>query len=222
MNKVACELLKIAKSLISVDFATKDQMDKYLKDHPGANKSNHKVVENKGKHVQKVSPQKSFKTDDLDKSKKIQKLLRESDSNGWGEEEHFKKVMKGIEDEFGKLPNDVQKEVEDYVNVAWGNGDHETYLNQDSGKNNKTVKPEKSKEKIPQELSKKLKSKIETEVNGNKSKIKTYDDLVEIMFNSVDDKAWKDAGDEDDLTDWIYERADEMSEKMGGLPGKRP
>jgi bacterioferritin len=48
MNKVATELVKIAKSLISIDFATKDQMDKYLKDHPKADRSNHKVVENKG------------------------------------------------------------------------------------------------------------------------------------------------------------------------------
>lgn len=47
MNKqlVAKELVKIAQLLTSYEFATQDALDKYLQDHPGADKSNHRVKE---------------------------------------------------------------------------------------------------------------------------------------------------------------------------------
>jgi len=38
---------KIAKTLLSMDFPSKESMDEYLKLHPGADKSLHRVVENK-------------------------------------------------------------------------------------------------------------------------------------------------------------------------------
>lgn len=46
MNKrlVAKELLKLAKELLSMDFPNQEALDKYLKDHPDADRSNHKVV----------------------------------------------------------------------------------------------------------------------------------------------------------------------------------
>jgi hypothetical protein len=44
---LAAEILKIAKSLVSIEFPTQDALDKYLKDHPDADRSNHKVVETK-------------------------------------------------------------------------------------------------------------------------------------------------------------------------------
>jgi hypothetical protein len=44
---IAKELLVLARELLSVDFPTQDAMDKYLKDHPDADKSNHRVVETK-------------------------------------------------------------------------------------------------------------------------------------------------------------------------------
>lgn len=49
MNEIAVarELLRVAKSLMAMDFPTQDAMDKYLKEHPDADKSNHKVVETK-------------------------------------------------------------------------------------------------------------------------------------------------------------------------------
>ena len=51
MNKalVAKELLAIARELVAMEFPTEEAMDKYLKDHPGADKSNHKVVPNTDK-----------------------------------------------------------------------------------------------------------------------------------------------------------------------------
>ena len=49
MNRtlVAKELLAIARELVAIDFPTQDAMDKYLKEHPDADKSNHKVVKTK-------------------------------------------------------------------------------------------------------------------------------------------------------------------------------
>jgi hypothetical protein len=44
--KVASGLLVVAKSLVSMDFPTQEALDKYLKDHPDANRSNHKVRKN--------------------------------------------------------------------------------------------------------------------------------------------------------------------------------
>jgi len=47
MKRVARELVSIAKSLVAIDFPTQDALDKYLKDHPDADRSKHRVVENK-------------------------------------------------------------------------------------------------------------------------------------------------------------------------------
>lgn len=43
-NMLAREIVRIAKQLMAIDFPTQDAMEKYLKDHPDANRSNHKVV----------------------------------------------------------------------------------------------------------------------------------------------------------------------------------
>lgn len=45
MNKklVAEELLKVAKTLLSMEFPSQDALDEYLKEHPGADKSHHTV-----------------------------------------------------------------------------------------------------------------------------------------------------------------------------------
>ena len=65
-QKVAKSLLKLARELIAFDFPTKDALDEYLKEHPGADKSLHKVVENKSQSKkqnqdQQSSPQKENK-----------------------------------------------------------------------------------------------------------------------------------------------------------------
>jgi hypothetical protein len=41
---VAKELVKLAKDLLAIDFPSQDALDKYLKEHPDADRSNHKVV----------------------------------------------------------------------------------------------------------------------------------------------------------------------------------
>jgi hypothetical protein len=46
-RKIASQLLVMAKEVLGMDFPTQDAMDKYMKDHPDADRSNHKVVETK-------------------------------------------------------------------------------------------------------------------------------------------------------------------------------
>jgi len=43
-RKLSKELLFVAKSLLGTDFPSQEAFDKYMKDHPKANRSNHKVV----------------------------------------------------------------------------------------------------------------------------------------------------------------------------------
>ena len=47
MNRIATELLMIAREVLSIDFPTQDAYNKYLKEHPAADRSNHRVVEMK-------------------------------------------------------------------------------------------------------------------------------------------------------------------------------
>jgi len=44
---LAGEMLRLAKELVGMEFPTRDAMDKYLKEHPDADRSKHKVVETK-------------------------------------------------------------------------------------------------------------------------------------------------------------------------------
>jgi len=55
MNRelVAKELLSIARELVAIEFPTQDAYDKYMKDHPDADKSNHRVVEQKKEPAKK-------------------------------------------------------------------------------------------------------------------------------------------------------------------------
>ena len=43
-KKIASQLLFMAREVLGMDFPTQDAFDKYMKDHPDANRSNHKVV----------------------------------------------------------------------------------------------------------------------------------------------------------------------------------
>jgi hypothetical protein len=44
---LAKELLVLAKELLATDFPSKEALDEYLREHPDADRSNHKVVETK-------------------------------------------------------------------------------------------------------------------------------------------------------------------------------
>lgn len=62
-TKVAREVLFVAKELLAIDFPTQDAMDKYLKEHPDADKSNHRVVEKKKTQETKKKPEPEKKTE---------------------------------------------------------------------------------------------------------------------------------------------------------------
>jgi hypothetical protein len=51
-QKVASELLRLARQLVSMEFDTQDALDKYMKEHPEGDRSNHSV-----KKQESVQPQ---------------------------------------------------------------------------------------------------------------------------------------------------------------------
>jgi hypothetical protein len=60
LNKfIASELLKVAQSLLAIEFPTDEAMKKYLREHPDADKRNHRVVKTKPQQTHK---QESTKT----------------------------------------------------------------------------------------------------------------------------------------------------------------
>ena len=56
MKFVAKELLAVMKELYAMEFPTQDALDKYLKDHPAADKAKHKVKETKEEKPEKEAP----------------------------------------------------------------------------------------------------------------------------------------------------------------------
>lgn len=50
---VASELAKVAREMTAIDFPNKEEYNKYLKDHPDADRSNHRIVEKKKQPVKK-------------------------------------------------------------------------------------------------------------------------------------------------------------------------
>lgn len=86
-TSIVRELLRMAKELVAIEFPTQDAMDKYLKEHPDADKSNHRVVETKKEPIQKKQ----------EKAPKVHPKHKEMD-----EKEHthnFGKLTEGDEDD---------------------------------------------------------------------------------------------------------------------------
>lgn len=55
-KKVASELVQIAKDLMAAEFPSEHALEMYLKNHPGANKADHKVVEQYSQYDDKERP----------------------------------------------------------------------------------------------------------------------------------------------------------------------
>lgn len=107
MNKalVAKELLAIARDLIAIDFPTQDAYDKYMKEHPDADKSNHKVVKEKEEQKQEAPKKHKDMTSivrDLSKKKNVLEI-----ANEWGYQEHGVNAVRGLHD---RLKSDMEKE----------------------------------------------------------------------------------------------------------------
>ena len=71
--EIAKQIIKIAKQLVGIQFATKQQMQKYLKDHPKADKSKHSVKVKKQKDKSFSSPTKM-----TEEQKRLDKLSEDS------------------------------------------------------------------------------------------------------------------------------------------------
>jgi hypothetical protein len=69
--RIARRLLFMAKELIGIDFPTQDAYDKYMKEHPDADKTNHRVVETKKDAPKQEEPAKK------DESKAEPKSLKD-------------------------------------------------------------------------------------------------------------------------------------------------
>lgn len=73
MNAVAAarDLLVMAKELVGIDFSTQHEFDKYMKDHPDADRSNHRVVKKdkpsskpESKPVKQTKPEESAESEE--------------------------------------------------------------------------------------------------------------------------------------------------------------
>lgn len=77
-------LMPLLRSKTATEFPSKEALEKYLKDHPGANRSNHKVVENKGKGEAKTEGKEDSKAVSMSREgyKAIANSLRGFGSSG--------------------------------------------------------------------------------------------------------------------------------------------
>ena len=83
-RKVAAELIKVAESLIAIDFPTDEAMKKYLKEHPDADKRNHRVVKTKSAPQKSLPAQhKTIEIDKRQKGKLAKGLAKQLEGEGW-------------------------------------------------------------------------------------------------------------------------------------------
>jgi len=122
MNRqaVAAELVRIAESLTAIEFPTQDAYDKYMKEHPDADKSNHAVKRTERKEQEKEESEsqisgKNLKPEPLSESHKkrsehqqyvnIKRLLHE------GKEDEARKWLKYLENH----DDDIRKKWDESV-----------------------------------------------------------------------------------------------------------
>ena len=109
MNRIAVaqELVRIAEMMTAIDFDTQDAFDKYMKEHPDADKSNHKVVEKKEEPAKKDAPAgRVTKWGELS-------TVMEKHSKGWAKP-HFDKIdklLKQMETSDVDNARDIDKEL---------------------------------------------------------------------------------------------------------------
>lgn len=72
---IARELLGMAKELMAIEFPTQEALDKYLKDHPDADRSNHRVVKEEKKDTPAKKEDSVGQGKYTDKSKEEQREL---------------------------------------------------------------------------------------------------------------------------------------------------
>ena len=120
-RKIASRLLFMAKEVLGMDFPTQDAFDKYMKEHPDANRSNHRVVKTpdavpvkKDEPAKKYdfSPESYFKSnpkhkDAVDSAKEELKKFKET----WQKQEDMEKKR---EDAFDVRREELDKAKKDH------------------------------------------------------------------------------------------------------------
>ena len=97
-SKVAKELLFLAKEMVGIDFPTQDAYDKYMKDHPDADKTNHRVVKTPEK-----APAKKDETSKGETGKSLK------DFNGDSDKYHEQSVLPALKHTLSKhVPEGVK------------------------------------------------------------------------------------------------------------------
>jgi len=111
--KVAQELVLLAKSLISMDFPTEEAMKKYLEEHPGADRTLHRVKETRKDDEKKSVP-------------KIKKFSESTDaffddaSDSKTHDESVKEMKTLIEQDGTKENLDKLEELAKKTKASWG------------------------------------------------------------------------------------------------------
>jgi hypothetical protein len=76
--KVAHELLVVSRELMAIDFPSQDALDKYMKEHPDGDRSNHHVVEEQNRSNGEESGEKKVETNKSEKP--TSQMEKDSDS----------------------------------------------------------------------------------------------------------------------------------------------
>ena len=107
-KKIARELVRLARDIMGTEFDSQEAMDKYLKEHPGADKSNHSV-----KKKEKTESGTKGK-DDFHKSNKFKDTISKLNisTKSTIPDEHLKKLFDGHSDaDLAKIKKDTHDKV---------------------------------------------------------------------------------------------------------------
>ena len=99
---IAKELLRIAKEILSIEFATKQQLNKYLKEHPEADPKKHSVKENK--KVQKKQTKEITSPEFHKEVEGLRKNISER-ANELEKTENLSSLKDGLNNAAGRLDN---------------------------------------------------------------------------------------------------------------------
>jgi hypothetical protein len=129
-NKIASELVKIDKVLVALDFETKEEMNKYKKEHDVRPGTKLKVVKNK-----KLYDGKNYVTKEEDKSNKEQEDDKAHNRTPFGHHAH--KFIKTIFNHSDSFPEKIGADVIEHIKKnkdKFGWNDKEIdYLNKNLG-----------------------------------------------------------------------------------------
>lgn len=207
---VAKELLSIARDLVAIEFPTQEAYDKYMKEHPEADKSNHSIKKNNWVR-EPISPE------DRAETKKYMKEHPEADKSNHRVVETKKEPVKRDEEDINKRQSILQRHKDkvnaefsdafrvnkkrdftteerdamvDYARSGIGGGATGIFMDLKAAiKNNDSEKISKIVKDAKDEIDKmeKVASKLPVDVLKNGAKgIKKYHEYLRKLFDQID------------------------------------